>query len=589
MPGGLLNIVAYGNQNIILNGNPKKTFFKTVYAKYTNFGIQKFRIDYQGASTLNEETDTVFKFNIPRNAELLLDSYLVCTLPDIYSPILPPSSKGDLWKPYHFKWVQNFGTSLIKHVRFLVGSQVIQEYPGDYIHCVVQRDFSESRRKMFDIMSGNVVELHSPEMFGGNRMNNYPNVFYNPALSGSEPSIRGRKIYVPLNPWFMNDTKMAFPLVCLQYSELQIEVTLRPIKELFTINSVDAVDVIPNNVANDPDNFNVFESAGASYSYLLDYKSNQKKLYIRKKPNFSDERQQMYNFLQQPPTIELTLDDYENKVNNWDQDIHLITNMCFLTSEEANTFALNEQKMLIKDVKHTTIYNVHGSQKFKIDTNALTAGWMWFYRRSDVYERNEWSNYTNWKTTTIPYALNESPNVVPYSPDGSQDQIGPGADYNVIDPGNKITTNHRLTPDFSAEYRRKVLVNFAIVLDGKYREEPLDAGIYDYIEKYRASKGYSDLGIYNYNFCLDTSPHNLQPNGAINLSRFKSVEMEMTTITPPLDNDSKVIVHCDGDGNIIGVSEGDNIYQYSFEMHLFEERYNILRFISGNAGLLFAR
>ena len=42
MPGGLMNLVAEGNQNIILNGNPSKTFFKTVYSKYTNFGLQYF-------------------------------------------------------------------------------------------------------------------------------------------------------------------------------------------------------------------------------------------------------------------------------------------------------------------------------------------------------------------------------------------------------------------------------------------------------------------------------------------------------------------------------------------------------------------
>jgi len=39
MPGGLLNIVAYGAANVILNGNPNKTFFKAVYRKYTNFGL----------------------------------------------------------------------------------------------------------------------------------------------------------------------------------------------------------------------------------------------------------------------------------------------------------------------------------------------------------------------------------------------------------------------------------------------------------------------------------------------------------------------------------------------------------------------
>ena len=47
MAGGLLNLIAYGNQNIIMNGNPTKSFFKTKYVKYTNFGLQKFRIDQQ--------------------------------------------------------------------------------------------------------------------------------------------------------------------------------------------------------------------------------------------------------------------------------------------------------------------------------------------------------------------------------------------------------------------------------------------------------------------------------------------------------------------------------------------------------------
>jgi hypothetical protein len=53
MAGGLLNLVAVGNQNVFLTGNPKKTFFKFVYAKYTNFGLQRFRLDYEGSRNLN--------------------------------------------------------------------------------------------------------------------------------------------------------------------------------------------------------------------------------------------------------------------------------------------------------------------------------------------------------------------------------------------------------------------------------------------------------------------------------------------------------------------------------------------------------
>lgn len=594
MPGGLLNIVAYGNQNIILNGNPSKTFFKFVYAKYTNFGIQKFRIDYEGSRTLNEETESTFTFKIPRHAELLLDSYLVFTLPDIYSPILPPLTIGDLWKPYHFKWIHNLGTSIISNVRYLVGTQLIQEYPGEYIRCVMERDFSETKKKQFNIMTGNIDELHTPENYGGYRNNNYPNVFYNPSLTGSEPSIRGRKIYVPLNPWFMNDAKVAFPLVCLQYSELKIEVTLRPIRDIFTINSIDNLDIKDSAYAADPNNANTVLADGTqTYDYSFDYELNLEKLYERKKPDFTIEEQQMYNFLQPPPTIELARGDYVNKTNIWNADVHMIVNMCFLTNEESNIFAQSEQKYLIKDIKYNTFYNIAGTHRVKLDTNAMVASWMWFYRRNDIYERNEWSNYTNWKTVYIPYELDLAEDVVPYVVEigegGQSDQIGPGLDFSITSNLPEITTNHRVTPNFSIENTKHILNTFAIIFDGKYREDAMDAGVYNYIEKYRASNGYSDAGIYHYNFCLTTSPKQLQPSGAINLSRFKNVVLEMTTLVPPADENATVLTLCDDDGNIIGTTKPDTIYKYTFEMHLFEERYNILRFVSGNAGLLFAR
>ena len=66
MAGGILNLVAYGNQNIILNGNPKKTFFRPVYAKYTNFGLQKFRLDFDGQRILRLTEDSTFTFKVKR-------------------------------------------------------------------------------------------------------------------------------------------------------------------------------------------------------------------------------------------------------------------------------------------------------------------------------------------------------------------------------------------------------------------------------------------------------------------------------------------------------------------------------------------
>lgn len=573
MPGGLLNIVAYGNQNIILNGNPKKTFFKSVYMKYTNFGIQKFRLDYEGSRDLDPDHDSVYTFKVPKHAELMLDSYLCFTLPDIWSPILPPLGDGDVWKPYHFRWIRNIGTSIIKNVKIMIGNQTIQEYTGEYIRCVVERDFNESKKKMFDIMSGNTLELNEPENFGGNRNSNYPNAFYNASLTGSEPSIRGRKLYVPLNPWYMNDSKVALPLVCLQYAEVVVEITLRPFREIFTINNIDAVDVVDDFVDGE--------------DYYIDYNSNLDKLYTPIQPNFSKETHQLYNFLQPPPTIPLSRLDYENKKNNWQADVHIIANYAFLTSEESRTFALSEQNILIKDIKHTVFNNITGSQRVKIDSNALVSSWMWFYRRSDAYIRNEWGNYTNWPTHVIPHDVQEAETTTDYKI--GDIGIGPAVDLSPSALIDTIATNHRITPNFSIENTRRILEKFAIIIDGKNREDELDAGIYEYIEKYRASIGNSDICLYNYNFCLNTNPSELQPSGAMNLSRFKKIEMEMTTILPTVDPDSTNTTLCDENGGIIGVIQADSLYMYTFEMHLFEERYNVLRIMSGNAGLLFAR
>ena len=107
MPGGLMQLVSEGQQNIFLNGNPSKTFFKTTYAKYTNFGLQKFRVDFEGTPTMKLTEQSYFTFKIPRYADLLMDCYLSIDLPNIWSTIIPPdSNNGEVWSPYEFKWIE---------------------------------------------------------------------------------------------------------------------------------------------------------------------------------------------------------------------------------------------------------------------------------------------------------------------------------------------------------------------------------------------------------------------------------------------------------------------------------------------------
>jgi len=553
MAGGLLNIVAYGQQNIILNGNPSKTFFKCTYAKYTNFGLQKFRIDFNGQRTLRLTEESKFTFKVPRYADLLMDTYLVITLPSIWSPIYPPQNCESEWVEYGFKWIENIGTQMIKEIHLSIGGQTIGKFSGQYLYNLVERDFSGAKKDLYYKMTGNVPALNDPANSNGN-VNIYPNAYYNPSSKGPEPSIRSRKLYIPINAWFTLNSKMALPLVALQYNELHIDVTLRPVQELYTIRDI----------------------------------GNEFGIYPYVQPNFNNPLQGFYRFLQPPPDIELNFNSYPDQRTNWNADIHLISTYAFLSENEVKSFAANEQKYLIRDVHEYKFYNVTGSQRVILDTLGMVSNWMWYFQRNDINLRNEWSNYTNWPYNYLPYPSIEATSSTykitnPCNPDTT---IGPGDN-----PPDGSKTGFFITPEYTPQNEKNILKNLGILMDGKYRENVFDAGIYNYVEKYVRTAGNSEDGLYCYNFCLNTTPFDFQPSGAMNMSRFTTIELEFNTIYPVLDPSAAFYTICDPNtGTIVGVNKPSwIIYDYNYDLTLFEERFNILTFISGNAGLQYAR
>ena len=790
MTGGLLNIVSYGNQNVILNSNPKKSFFKTTYAKYTNFGLQKFRIDFTGQRNLRMSEESRFTFTVPRYAELLMDTYLVVTLPTIWSPIYPPISCGDAWRPYEFRWIENLGTQMIKEIVFSVGGQILQRMTGKYLLAQVQRDLNGTKRFLYDTMTGNTAELNDPANFSG-RKNTYPNVYYNASQQGPEPSIRGRKLYIPLNAWFCNNSRMAFPLVALQYNELQIDVIMRPVRDLFVTRDINyapqtSPPLTPAQVAQAP--------------------------FIQ--PNFNEQQYQFYRFLQPPPAVDITTADvYNDKRTDWNADVHLLSTYCFLSAEESRVFASQEQKYLLKEAYEWDFKNITGSHRVELqNTMGMVATWMFMFQRSDINLRNQWSNYTNWAYTnvipddvtpapdqgyvincpsvtttvldldyyknyltnphhaniivsandlprfsigqniTVTYNANNTisgtiinilgttisflvsgvtTNAVPATiytntsapsmywtklastfwifnnpafpqppnstsgnnyiiqtvtvgfnntssspasvvlqindtvsesiyvshvthvitpsvpvtltypfhsciiPNGHYNvniqynstqpidwqtttlnsisyygvlkgypvsytsgivSINSGNLPNVIGPGvepNGTPSGLYVTRDYNVENQREILQQLGILLNGSYRENMLESGVYNYVEKYIRTTGSAPFGLYLYNFGLDADNDTHQPSGAINMSKFSTIELEFNTYPPPLDPSANFYTICDPNSDpsvAIGINKPQwRIYHYNYDLTVLEERYNMLTFIGGNCALMYAR
>jgi hypothetical protein len=564
MAGGLMNLTSQGQQNIILNGNPSKTMWKSTYSKYTNFGKQNFRLDYEGSSNLRLTEESSFTFKVKRYADLLMDTYLSVSLPNIWSPIFPPreieNADGSIdytnWAPYDFKWIEDLGAQMIQKITINCGNQKLQEFSGKYLLSMVQRDFSSEKKALFDKMTGNIPELNDPGNSGA-RVNAYPSAYYTSNPAGAEPSIRSKIIYIPLNTWFNLKTQQAFPLVALQYNELTITVTLRPIYELFRIRDV------------------------------MDYTNN----FPYVQPNFNKYYMQMYRFLQTPPDIPLSISSYIDTRTLWNIDLNLNCTYCFLSNDEQKLFAKNEQKYLFKQVQESVFYNVTGPNKVSLDSLGLISSWMFYFQRSDVNLRNEWSNYTNWAYNYLPSDLTLAPAtgsfpdpVYPTTIIPVLTTIGPGIQMNAE------LTGIYITGDYTMQNQKEILLLMGIVLDGQYRENELPVGVFNYVEKYLRTAGNAKDGLYCYNFCLNTSPFDLQPSGAMNMNRFTSVQLEFTTIVPPLDPLAQVLTICDPQtGDLVGINKPTwQIYDYNFDLTVFEERINMVTFIGGNAGLMYA-
>mgnify|MGYP001315641125 FL=1 len=536
-----MNLTAAGNENIVIHGNPKKTFFKATFKKHTNFGLQRFRIDFEGNRVLNYTTPTVLDFKIPRYAEMLYDTYVCVTLPHIYSPLLYKGENelGRNLIPYEFRWIDELGTNMIQEVEIYTGGTTLAKYSGEYLSCVKERDFTGAKKDLWNRMTGNIPEVNDPANANGN-INVYPNAMYIDE-SGVEPSIRSRKIYIPLDAFFCESSKMALPLVALQYQEVSIRLTFRPTFQLYTLNNI-------ADIQND-----------TCISYRI-------------APNPNDLDNQLWRFLQAPQDVAASQELYNQTRNDWNSDVHLIGTYIFLGQEERRMMAQNSHTILLKQVKEYDFLGQAGSKIIEMESRDLLSGYMFRFRRSDALLRNEWSNYTNWAYRNVqPQELTE--------------------DLPLLE-GNEIPNpnNFHITGSIGtyAHNQKDILSEIGILMGGVYREKMLDSGVYNYIEKYMRSTGGAKDGLYVYQFGLNSNKREYQPSGAMNVNRFAEVNLEYNTIEPPFNPMGALVEYiCDASSNPIGFRKNTgSLNSYNFDMRVFEERYNVLVIKSGRAGLM---
>ena len=340
MGGGLLNLISKGSEDIILTGNPCISFFKHVYKKYTNFGNQYFRIDYDGLRNIDYDNETEITFQIPRYADLLGESYIVLNIPDIYSQ--PP-----IWNNKYcpkFKWIRDLGYNMIKKVSISIGGQLINEFSGEYFINLRDREYNSDKTDKINNMTGNIPDLYDP----ASKYNGvYPNSFKS---TDFEPSIRGRKLYIPIDCWFGQDSYMNIPLISLQYQIMHIKVLFRPIKELYVVSNQLNDEYIDNYLFNEFPTYHninfIINSDGEDLDIILGNLKGQ----IIDTIDDNDE----INLQQSNTTLDILFKNYTDSI------LSIINGENIYTNEQTTENTGNKQVVFYKK------YNIENTKYYKI-------------------------------------------------------------------------------------------------------------------------------------------------------------------------------------------------------------------------------
>ena len=112
MGGGLMQLVAYGAQDVYLTGNPQITFWKVTYRRHTNFAMESIEQTFNGQADFGRRVTCT----VSRNGDLAYRTYLQVTLPEI-GQSLNTSGSGAVYA----RWLDFPGHQLIENVEVEIG------------------------------------------------------------------------------------------------------------------------------------------------------------------------------------------------------------------------------------------------------------------------------------------------------------------------------------------------------------------------------------------------------------------------------------------------------------------------------------
>ena len=545
MGGGLMQLVAYGAQDVYLTGNPQITFWKVTYRRYTNFAIESIEQTFNGQADFGRRVQCV----ISRNGDLAYRTYLQVTLPEINQLMgLGNYTTGQNTGVYA-RWLDYPGEQLIAQVEVEIGGQRIDRQYGDWMHIWNQLTMTSEQQRGYWKMIGNTTQLTFITDPSFSDVESPCDSLAPRQVCAPRNALPETTLYVPLQFWFCTNPGLALPLIALQYHEVKINLDIRPIDECLW--AVTTLNCNTNPYTGAAGQYSVGRPVPATIAYNQSLVAAS--LYVDYVFLDTDERRRMaqnpheYLISQLQFTGDESVGSSSNKIKlNFN---HPVKELIWVVQSDQNVdycSSLTCDALLFKvlgaqpfnytdaiDALPNAIHafggpvSVAADSRAYIDANGLfqDAGAM------DSYFPQNWTGY--WHGPSNPY---NEPNMggpqVPLNTAGlpasvlnvlSSGTTAPHLENSgVSDAGTFVLSETSL--DMHC-WGQNPVVTAKLQLNGQDRFSEREGSYFSWVQPYQAHTRTPDEGINVYSFALRPEEH--QPSGTCNFSRIDNATLQL--------------------------------------------------------------
>ena len=551
MAGGLMQLVAYGAQDVYLTGNPQITFWKVSYKRHTNFAMESIEQTFNGQADFGRRVTCT----ISRNGDLAYRTYLQVTLPEINQ-----SMKGATQDGVYARWLDFPGEQLISQVEVEIGGQRIDRQYGDWMHIWNNLTLPTDQRPGYHAMVGNTTELTfitdpSFNAIDGPCQANAPRQVCAPRNALPETTL-----YIPFQFWYCRNPGLALPLIALQYHEVKINLDIRPIDEcLWAVGSLSCGN--PNSATS---------PAGGRVNTAYNQSLVAASLYVDYVFLDTDERRRMaqnpheYLIEQLQFTGDESVGSSSNKIKlNFN---HPVKELIWVVQPDQNVDYCSSLDC------NQLLYRLLGAQPFNYtdavdalpnaihafgghDAVAQTTGS--FINASGLFNEAgaiDVSNVYWWQQGDLPGADGtgyDQPNMAP----GFSGRI-PYENSGVSDAGTFVLTQTSL--DLHC-WGMNPVVTAKLQLNGQDRFSEREGTYFDLVQPFQHHTHTPDTGINVYSFALRPEEH--QPSGSCNFSRIDNATLQLVLSNATVEGTKTA------------------------KVRVYATNYNVLRIMSGMGGL----